>query len=231
MKTYILDIIPKLERHSKKLNDLTKFHNNYWILLEENSNSKKTFIFRQNNQLLISENGKVTKALWEYIGENSILLEWDNNTYLFKHGFLDNNVLILQLDNTTEHIIFISQTYYDNIKNSVQELIQELEKIYISNHKLILLSDVKVPKYSITNQFSESSYLRGYTKTYEITFEDGIIINLFSDGKDYYFTEKMTKELYSLNHYYNTFENCVSASYKFNITGKKTKEGYLGTLS
>ena len=54
MKTYILDIIPKLERHSKKLNDLTKFHNNYWILLEENSNSKKTFIFRQNNQLLIS---------------------------------------------------------------------------------------------------------------------------------------------------------------------------------
>ncbi len=38
MKTYILDIIPKLERHSKKLNDLTKFHNTHWILLEENSN-------------------------------------------------------------------------------------------------------------------------------------------------------------------------------------------------
>ena len=66
MKTFITDIIPKIQRFSKKLDDLTKLTNQHWVSLGDITKNKKVFIFRQNNQLLISENGIVEKGSWEY---------------------------------------------------------------------------------------------------------------------------------------------------------------------
>jgi hypothetical protein len=45
MKTYIADIIPNIQRYSKRLDDLPSL--------------KTTYIFRSNGELLISENGTV----------------------------------------------------------------------------------------------------------------------------------------------------------------------------
>ena len=68
MKTYIADIIPKLQRFSQKLDNLTLLTNQHWVVLDELESSKTVFIFRSNNELLISRNGKVEKAKWEYLG-------------------------------------------------------------------------------------------------------------------------------------------------------------------
>lgn len=55
MKTYLLDIIPKIQRFSQKLDDLTVLLNKHWIIFDENSIDKTVFIFREKeNQLLIS---------------------------------------------------------------------------------------------------------------------------------------------------------------------------------
>lgn len=61
MKTYITDIIPKLQRFSQKLDNLTLLTNQHWVVLDELESSKTVFIFRSNNELLISRNGKVEK--------------------------------------------------------------------------------------------------------------------------------------------------------------------------
>jgi hemin uptake protein HemP len=96
MKTYISDIIPKLQRFSRKLDDLTYLTNQHWVVVDDINNIKSVYIFRTNNQLLISNNGKVSKANWEYLGNNSILIDKNDESYLFKHGFLDENILALK---------------------------------------------------------------------------------------------------------------------------------------
>lgn len=62
MQTFIADIIPQLQRFSKKLDDLTLLTNQHWVVLDELENAKNVYIFRSNNELLISSNGKVEKG-------------------------------------------------------------------------------------------------------------------------------------------------------------------------
>lgn len=103
MKTYIADIIPKIQRFSQKLDDLTKLTNQHWVSLGDINQSKRVYIFRTNNQLIISDNGIVEKGSWEYLGNQSILLETKEESYLLKHGFFDQNVIALKLDSTNNY--------------------------------------------------------------------------------------------------------------------------------
>ncbi|WP_028375600.1 hypothetical protein [Leeuwenhoekiella sp. MAR_2009_132] len=98
MKTYISEIIPKIKRYSKKLDDLTLLTNQHWVVIDEIKNSKNVYIFRSNGGLLISQNGRVELANWEYLGNNSLLIHRKSEIYLFKHGFFDENLLALQVD-------------------------------------------------------------------------------------------------------------------------------------
>ena len=75
MKTFIADIIPRLQQYSQKLDNLTLLTNQHWVVVDEIVNSKTVYIFRSNNELLISKNGKVEKAKWEYLGNNALLLD------------------------------------------------------------------------------------------------------------------------------------------------------------
>lgn len=109
MKTYIADIIPKLQRFSQKLDNLTLLTNQHWVVLDELESSKTVFIFRSNNELLISRNGKVEKAKWEYLGNNSILIDQKEASHLFKQGFFDENVLALKVDSKEEYAFLVNE--------------------------------------------------------------------------------------------------------------------------
>lgn len=75
MKTYIADIIPKIQRFSEKLDNISLLTNQHWVAIDNIQNSKTVYIFRVNNDLLISTNGKVEKAKWEYLGNRSLLID------------------------------------------------------------------------------------------------------------------------------------------------------------
>jgi len=64
MKTYLADIIPKIKGFSQKLDNLTMLTNQHWVVIDELQNSKLVYIFRNNFELLISNNGKVEKGKW-----------------------------------------------------------------------------------------------------------------------------------------------------------------------
>ena len=131
MQTYISDIIPKIQRFSQKLDNLTLLTNQHWVVIDEIDNSKNVYIFRQNNELLISQNGKVEKAKWEYLGNNSLLIDKKDNSYLFKHGFFDENILALKIDNQNEYAFLINENRFDGELNSLEKVIQFLTKKYI----------------------------------------------------------------------------------------------------
>jgi hypothetical protein len=134
MKTFIADIIPKIQRFSQRLDDLTKLTNQHWVSLGDINQTKRVFIFRTNNQLLISDNGIVEKGSWEYLGNQSLLLETKAESYLLKHGFFDENVIALKLDSTDSYAFFINETKYHGELNNIGDVLQFLDNRYLKNN-------------------------------------------------------------------------------------------------
>lgn len=133
MKTFIADIIPKIQRFSKKLDDLTRLTNQHWVSIGDIDEAKRVFIFRQNNQLLISENGNVEKGSWEYLGNQSLLIDTRNASYLLKHGFFDDNVIALKLDSTDSYAFFVNETKYDFELNNITDILRFLRNKYLND--------------------------------------------------------------------------------------------------
>ena len=78
--------------------------------MDEIDKTKNVYIFRKNNELLISSNGEVEKGRWEYLGNNSLLIDKKDKSYLFKHGFFDENVLALKIDGREEYAFLVNKT-------------------------------------------------------------------------------------------------------------------------
>ncbi len=131
MRTYLTDIIPKIQRFSRKLDELTLLTNQHWVLIDELTNTKNVYIFRNTGDLLISKNGKVEKAKWEYLGNQSLLIDTQEGSYLFKHGFFDPNIIALKLDSKEEYALFVNENHYQGEINSFEKLIDFLQKQYL----------------------------------------------------------------------------------------------------
>ncbi|MCF2446318.1 hypothetical protein L0657_20335 [Dyadobacter sp. CY345] len=132
MLYYLFDIIPKIQIFSKKLDDISLLINQHWVSINE-TNNKTVFIFRSNEQLLISENGMIERAKWEYIGSNSLIVDQQSGSFLFKHGFLDDTILALKVDGTESYALFINETKYGKEINNIHDIEKFLELRYLRN--------------------------------------------------------------------------------------------------
>lgn len=133
MQTFIADIIPKLQKFSQKLDDLTLLTNQHWVVLDELTKAKNVYIFRSNNELLISSNGKVEKGRWEYLGNNSLLIDRKDESFLFKHGFFDENVMALKIDGKEEYAILVNESRFNGELNSLDKVTDFLSTKYLSS--------------------------------------------------------------------------------------------------
>ena len=134
MKTFITDIFPRIQRFSKKLDNLSLLTNQHWVSIDNILDNKTVYIFRHNNELLISTNGKIEKAKWEYIGNKSLLIDKSSESYLFKHGFFDENILALKVDSSDEYAIFVNENKYDGELNSINKVVNFLEGQYLDTN-------------------------------------------------------------------------------------------------
>ncbi|RZK04108.1 MAG: hypothetical protein EOO46_17465 [Flavobacterium sp.] len=132
MRTFFADIIPKIQRFSLKLDDLTKLTNQHWVSITDIGHNKKVFIFRQNNQLLMAENGVVEKGFWEYLGNQSLLIDTKTESYLLKHGFFDEHVIALKLDSTDNYVFFVNETKYDRELQNITDVLKFLSEKYLT---------------------------------------------------------------------------------------------------
>ena len=148
MKTYLVDIIPKLKRFSQRLDNITLLTDQHWIVIDDIASSKNVYIFKTNNVLLISKNGIVEKAKWEYLGNNSLLIEAKDEIYLFKCDFVDENILALKVDGRDEYALLINENNYDGELNSVDKVLDFLSKKYIEPN--VRESNIGTTRYQIT---------------------------------------------------------------------------------
>lgn len=160
MKSYILDIIPKIQRFSKKLDDSSNLIGHHWVLFNDSLDETKiVFIFRPQNQLIIAENGIIKKSKWEYIGNDSIMLELEENSLLLKHGFLDEKILALKMDSFDDYSIFINESKADQEFNSIEDIVGFLNRNYLqSKVKSNILQEGKV--YLFSPQLSDFDKVR-----------------------------------------------------------------------
>jgi hypothetical protein len=132
MKTFLLDIIPRLQRFSSKLENNSVLTNKNWVLLGDEPNKKVVYIFSEKENLLrIAENGIIKKGKWDNLGNNFIEIEIDNGAMLFKHAFVDDNLLALKLDGTEEFAILVNESNYDKFLNSIDKLNSFVEDMYL----------------------------------------------------------------------------------------------------
>jgi hypothetical protein len=131
MKTFLSDIFPKIQRYSEKLDNLTLLTNQHWVSIDGILSNKTVYIFRTNNELLISINGKVEKEKWEYLGNKSLLIDKKTESYLFKHGFFDENILALKVDSSEEYAVFVNESKYDGELNSIDRVFDFLRRKYL----------------------------------------------------------------------------------------------------
>lgn len=222
MKTFIADIIPKIQRYSQKLDNLTLLKNQHWVLINEIENSKIVYIFRDNNQLLISQNGRIEKATWEYLGNEALMINRQNESYLFKHGFFDENVLALKIDSKNEYAFLVNETKFGNEINSIEGIINFLEHNYLllsKKNDVAIIDDVKILKVNILGgetlqildaSYSHGSYAKGkkvrlQTSNYEIKkLKDGRYIS--GDRKKNFYIEDEKISQTSYNELVNTKE-------------------------
>lgn len=131
MKTFLSDIFPRIQRYSEKLDNLSLLTNQHWVSIDDILSNKTVYIFRTNNELLVSTNGKVEKEKWEYLGNKSLLIDKKTDSYLFKQGFFDENILALKVDSSEEYAVFVNENKYDGELNSIDRVFDFLRRTYL----------------------------------------------------------------------------------------------------
>lgn len=161
MKTFLSNIFPRLRKYSRKLDDLALLTNQHWVVLNDVSQIKMVYIFRENGRLIISRNGKAQIGKWEYLGQDSILLDLGEDAYLFRQGFFDENILALKVDSKNEYAILINETKFGRELNSIGAVTQFLEENYLNNpfvnnkYNKYQIGSGLVQEYRITDGFKE----------------------------------------------------------------------------
>lgn len=204
--------------------------NQHWVLINDIENNKTVYIFRENKELLIVLNGKISKGSWDSLGGNSFLIDIGEESYLYKHGFFDGTVLALQMDGTNDYSFLINENKYDGDLNTIENIMAFLKSKYLDNEmssitgikqSLNKISGINNTEnnenYEITNQKDGWSFSTGKYIEYYIKFETVATLNLsviYSSKKD-----KFCFTTYDETIYYNDLNNCI-LDYKIYLEGK-----------
>ena len=125
MKTYLMSIPDSIKGISDKLNIKALLCDKSWVIYND-EDTKIVFIFEKSGSIIISQNGVVEKAKWEYVKANkSILIENNGQTLLLHPTFVDDVLFILQQDGTNLHIVMIDEKEVEGLMLKTLEAINK----------------------------------------------------------------------------------------------------------
>ena len=125
MKTYLMSIPDSIKGISDKLNVKALLCDKSWVIYNDDG-IKIVFIFEKNGSIIISQNGVVIKAKWEYVKANkSILIENNGQTLLLHPTFVDDILFIMQQDGTNLHIVMIDEKEVERLMLKTLEAINK----------------------------------------------------------------------------------------------------------
>ena len=195
MKDYLKNIIPRIIEYSTKVDKIEKFIDKPWIFITKEGKKEK-YIFRRNNELLISKEGNITKGKWEFLDfDNSLIIEGEDFNLLLNQGFIFKEIMILRKDGSSEDLFPLVnelaignlgiQEYLDSkikqIENATDKRLtkrgEELKE-HLSYEKLKIKLIAKLPYYQTATTSSGDMFKIVTKRKYHISLNDEI----FFDG-------------------------------------------------
>jgi hypothetical protein len=130
MKFYLSEIIPRIIQYSKKIDEDAMLLNHDWILFDFTTTSKITYIFRKNNELIITDSGIGRRCKWENMGDQRLLIE-ENRVCKYYNVFFDETFLILNRNNTNTYAFLINEKKLNQRFLALIQINEYLESKYI----------------------------------------------------------------------------------------------------
>lgn len=116
MKSYIHNLKSRLVDWKQTNDACSALCGKSWVVFNSEGD-KDTYIFKQNGNLLISHNGDLVDANWEFVPENkNIIIRTRQAKLLLKPGFADENLLALQKEGTNQVSFLISEQMIERLK-------------------------------------------------------------------------------------------------------------------
>ena len=107
MKEYLQSIIKILKQFSVSLDVKTILIDQPWVHIDDDNNFQK-FIFKNNHELIKSNNGIVTVGKWEYIpNARSLLIDRITDKILLNQEFIENGILVLKYDGFSDRYFLL----------------------------------------------------------------------------------------------------------------------------
>ncbi len=128
MTDILYSIVPKLEPFDYSLHHDNQFINQQWVLINGIEDAKSMYVFKPNNELVISENNEVTTTRWSFINSNFLSIKTDDGIVLIKAYYKDKDTLVLNQKASEEYAFFINSTDYKariNTKADIQKFLKD----------------------------------------------------------------------------------------------------------
>ncbi len=229
MKEFFLKTIKKFQKFSQKLDNTTLLIDQKWVIIDKDDNSKLTYIFRANKDLLISKNGLVEKGKWDCIDKETLLIETKVQSYLYKNGFFDDTLLALKIDGKKDFAIFVNESLHLKEINSLEDVSSFLENKYgdlISTNSFLESGNNLgfIESTFIESKKSKSVLLKN--EEYLIEYKDGIKGKIYHNkAADFWYFKKYSFS--KLKQIYRNKESCIQSLYHFKKTGKILENDFI----
>lgn len=146
MKLYLKDLLSRIKNYSQQLDAEAILYNKKWLFITEDSD-EVVYIFRPNNELIVTLNGVGVKGKWEILFDNTISIEVKDEIRVYNAAFVEEKFLALQLDSNNRFDVLIEKTIQE--QNYITNLDESIK--YIDNKYKQLELELAVQK-EIENQ-------------------------------------------------------------------------------
>ena len=91
-----------------------------WVLLKESEEERQIYIFQKDQTLLIANSGDVIKGKWEEVGDNSLMIEFDNKSTLYQPSYESESIFILKVNGKEQYLYLVEEKLYEEGYRSVE---------------------------------------------------------------------------------------------------------------
>ncbi len=130
MQSAIFNMLPNLEPFNYDVHLEPLFLNQQWVLVNGIKNKKAIYIFKDETTLHISENEKNIETTWSIDVKNTFTIETEDGKTTVKAFFKDEDILVLNKENTGDCAVFINESKYSDELNSIEDVQDFLREKY-----------------------------------------------------------------------------------------------------
>ena len=148
MYGFISAVLPDIKEYTETLSRKAIFVNQPWVIISNDGRMEK-LIFKKNNELVMSQNGKVEVGKWEYLSvANSLLIDRNKDKILLNQEFVDEAIMIMSYDGNADKFFVLAN------ENIIPDLDVEryLRNLFYNKNNVTIIQTKDNKRYEIARR-------------------------------------------------------------------------------